>query len=106
MSSKPYWKCEKCGHEFRDEDMLVKEAYDHNPYEASYLCPNCKSDWLIQGKECIYCGKWFDYEDEYFEDCCHECGQDAVDAMKAYIKESKPMTETQRTIFWDYWGCL
>ena len=104
--SKPYWKCEKCGYEFDDEDMLVKESYDHNPYETSYLCPNCHSDWLIQGKKCLYCSKWYDYEDEFFEDCCHECGKDAVDAMSRYIKDNKPMTEEQKTIFWDYWGCL
>lgn len=104
--SKPYWKCERCGSEFPDTDIYVRESFDRNPAETQYCCPVCKSDWLLQGKICHYCGRWYDYDDEYFDDCCQKCGEDAVNAMNEYLSTDKPMTQEQKEIFKDYWGCL
>ena len=104
--SEPMYKCERCGHVFPVEDVFYKRAYDGNPCEDQYLCPNCKSDDLTQGHECEYCGGFYPDDEEYFDGCCHECGENAEDALKAYLVYGKEMDSMQKRIMWDYWGCL
>ena len=99
-----YYKCTNCGKVTREDEL----AGSNNPDSYNYgeYCPFCGCADLFEVKECEYCGEWYYVEDEVFDGCCYDCGHDAEDAMVKYMTENKPMTDKQKRIFLDYWGCL
>lgn len=104
--SDQYYKCDRCGSVFTADDIIYKRSPDGNPYEDQYLCPNCHYNSMTKGYVCEYCGDFYPEDEEYFDGCCYECGSDAEEAMKAYFRHGKEMTDKQRKIMDDYWGCL
>lgn len=105
--SKVYWRCDNCGHTFHDEDSGRKEIYREGIYaEYEKCCPDCGSEWIEEGKQCIYCGNWYAPDEEGFDECCIPCRDDAVNALKAYLDEGKEMNRYQKIVMSDYWDCL
>ena len=98
------YKCEKCGAILRDDEL----AGSNNPDAPDYgeYCPFCGCAEVWEVKECEYCGNYYDAGLEDFDGCCPDCEADAIQAMTKYMTENIPMTDKQKRVFIDYWGCL
>ena len=52
--------CENCG-KILEATIPIREYHDEldeRPYEQYYGCPYCKSDQVVEAKQCDLCGKY------------------------------------------------
>lgn len=71
--------CTECGAVHTEDELEMDVEYDNgdggygNPMYATFICPECGSEDLVEAVECPVCGEWHDPDDG---EICADCKKD------------------------------